>query len=194
MATRAVIAEDHDQGRVESGIKAGSKVAVPFQHAKKVPLTWYPNQVGLKARPLYVGPFTVVARVAGDNCWVNLGHNLPQQKFHVSVLKELGESARTVPRDPNQPDELLWPGGIPKVKTVTRRRGEGRNRQYLVHFYGQHEVQGKWLTLGKVATQDRHLLAAHDRRAERGLPSHFNAEAGLDLSARPGVPASRSED
>jgi hypothetical protein len=187
LESRAALAEAHDQGRLESKLGTGSQVAVPYDLAKKVPMTWQDNKVGAKARPLFVGPFTVVSRLEGDNIAVNLGHGTTA-KFHVSALKPLDSSAKAPPQFPGQPTELLWPNGEPKVRTVTRKRGNGKAKQYLVHFWGQHEVQGKWLTATKINPKDRVHLADYDRRVSAGIPSKFKYDQGLDLSAAPGIP------
>jgi hypothetical protein len=187
LESRAKIAEAHDHGRLDSKLEKGSLVAVPYDLAKKVPMTWHDNKTGAKARPLFVGPCTVVSRLEGDNIAVNLGHG-STTKFHASVLKPLDSAAKEPPTFPGQPEELLWPDGNPKVRIVTRKRGKGKAKKYLVNYWGQHEIQGKWLTAAQVNPKDRVHLADYDRRVSLGIPSKFKDDSGLDLSAIPGTP------
>jgi len=188
LESQAQLAKEHDHGRHPSKIGVGSQVAIPYDAATGVPMTWHPNKVAAKSRPLYVGPFTVISRLEGDNCCVSLGYG-KTPKFHVSMLKHLDSATRAVPVGPDQPEELCWPDGKPKVRIVTRRRYEGTKTQYLVHFWGQHEVKGSWLTADKVATQDRVYLSDYDRRYSQDQPSKFNPDDGLDLSVPPGTPS-----
>lgn len=188
LESQAQLAKEHDQGRHPSKIGVGSQVAVPFSYAKGVATTWHANQVGAKARPLYIGPCTVLTKSESDNCEVDLGHG-NKQKFHVSLLKPLDLVTKTVPRRSDQPEEILWPNAMPKVQLVTNRRGAGAKTKYLVHFWGQHEVAGRWLTTDQISPHDVDKIAEYDRRTARGIPSRLHPENGLDLSAPPGTAA-----
>ena len=183
---QAALAEVHDQGRHPSKIGVGSQVAIPYDLASAVPMTWFPNKIAKKSRPLFIGPFTVISRLKGDNCSVSLGNNV-FERYHVSVLKHLDPATKNVPIDPNQPAELLWPNNQPKVRIATDRRQMRTKVQYLVHFWGQHEVAGQWLTAEQVHAKDRRYLAEFDRRTALQIPSKFYPSLGMDLGAEPGT-------
>jgi hypothetical protein len=185
--SQAQLAEDHDRNRHATRIVAGSQVAVPYDLAKKVPLTWHPDKVAVKSRPLFVGPCTVTSMVAGDNAWVVLGKS-NCIKVHVSVLKLLPPSTKQVPRAQGQPDELFWPNQRPKVRCVIDCRGTKKTVKYLVMFWGQHEVDSTWVTREDLAKQDHWMLADFDRRSEEGRVNRINPVRSVDLSAPLGRP------
>ena len=101
------------------------------------------------------------------------------------MLKLLDISAKPAPTSPDQPEDLFWPDKKPKVRIITRRRNEGKKARYLVHFWGQHEIAGTWLTADQLAPGDRTHITDFDRRWAQGLPSKFSPESGVDLSIPP---------
>jgi hypothetical protein len=182
---RAEVAERHDHGRHEGRLAVGGLVAVPA-HLAHTATTKFEDARARKSRAIFVGPFTVTAAAEGDNWLVNLGNN-KVGKFHVSVLKPLPAEAGVVPQDPSQPAELVWTDGTPKVRIAVDRRRKYNNVEYLVYFWGQHEVQGRWVRPAEVP-RDRVRLREYDARAEKGLPSRVPG-AVVDLSKVPGASA-----
>jgi hypothetical protein len=180
--SQAQLAGEHDKGRHESKVVAGSQVAVPYDLAKKLPITWRPDKVAMKARPLFVGPCSVISVSEGENVSVALGKG-NWIKVHASVLKLLPSSVKQVPRAQGQPEDLFWPGQRPKVRCVINCRGTKKTVRYLVVFWGQHEIDGTWVTRDDLAKEDRWMLADYDRRSEEGRVGRVNLERGLDLSA-----------
>jgi hypothetical protein len=182
---RAKRAEEHDAGRVPHKISEGTWVAIPSTLAN-IDVTAAKNAKYIKSKALYVGPFRVERMLKGDNCTVRYGGN-EVATFPASVLKALPDGVAEPPKQPDQPDNLLWPSGEPKIRTVTNKRFRYSRFEYLAHFWGQHECNGKYVQAKNVAKGDKHHLAEYDRRAEKGLPSHFLLPLRVDLSKVPGT-------
>jgi hypothetical protein len=188
--TRAISAGQNDKGRIPSKVTVGSFVAVPSGLAN-IAVTSFEDNKALKSRAIYVGPFKTMSQLPGDNFMVDMGTGA-MGFYHVSQLKLLPQEAGQVEKEPDQPSSLLWPDGKPKIKIIDRIRTKRGTQQYLVHFWGQHNDRGLWVTKPEMNKGDHIKVHQFHTRQRQGIPSFTRGKLVLDLEHAPVQPFTRT--
>ena len=170
MDRQTLVAGAYDKHRLEHQVKVGSVVMIPAERFLG-PENSFADSVGAKGRAIFSGPFTVSRMLENNNAQVELGEDLGSVVVHVSHIKVMPDDAIKVPLQHGQPEQLHWPGGARKASIAVDKRKHRGTWQYLLHYWGCHDVHAKWVDGDKVIPAEKHLIKEFDRRRQNGWPS-----------------------
>ena len=150
----------HNRGRRDVHFEEGQKVLL-----KTTNFQW-PQKLGRKLLPKWIGPFAIVSKVGRLAYKLELPPHLKMHPvFHVSLLKLFKEGDRSQP--PPKPivvnGEEQW-----EVEEIVGERGKGKGAEVLVKWQGFGVEDNTWEPLKHVSKTAREALQAfRESRARR---------------------------
>ena len=169
----------HNKHRTESRVQVGSKVAVPVSRAH-VPASQLGEGAASKTLPRFVLPFEVLEIDDRRNAIVSAGEQHKSFKIHLSHVKLITAEAAADPVHPGQPSTVKWRDGTRKIRIVIDKRWRRRKAQYLVGYWGQHNVHNRWVEWPEVQRSECRMLKEFDRqlasKQKAAQPSAEDAE------------------
>ena len=174
MATRR-----SDQNRLTHQVLVESVVMIPRESAL-VDYNKHGDSTLEKARDNWSGPFTVSKVTNRGNVTVDLGDGFGSVTVHASKVKVVPRAMLNVPWHQDQPDRLTWPSGERKASIAVGKRQLRGATQYLLKYWGCHDVQAKWIFSNDVQRSERGLLTDYDERVKAGKPSILGCKRGKE--------------